>query len=546
MSIKQFFNVHLYLAIAEKTSTDENVTLNIDKKFLEMLKSSSKIFDISLNKEGTFSTEDATIFGTLENKICRILILITSNEIYTKFDDIITFAITLYNFGLVYIKITETNYNNRKEEEKRSLYITAERFFISCLDVLKDKKTERKAILIAVKAYDKLSYILIKLQRLEECYEILLVSINLYFNYTKDKYLKPIDVTIILGIDDKERKLLDTRFSLDHLHIENFIRLAILYNYNPENKHEYIGYMHILLNDILKTDQFLHEYCKDWAITAAELSQYFVRNNRFTEAKNFLAAAVYIMEKYNINKLTTMTRTTINVNQNIDSNLSLNMLHIEGNQYTYAKIANFCGQYGVWFLHASRKKLLQNKENQSCEVDKLESECFTKSKEKSAKFLTFNSIEGELKDKIMINDKYPSNLSDIQIIFQNTLNWFNLATAHYTIENDIRTYGEIILHMSMAYKYVAGFEQSKDKKIKIYEYQIGLLNNAIIKLSQSTQSINVIKKLMWLKLGISYSAISDIISDNKNNLNINKTNNKNLFLVMCNSINCFMSYLEVS
>ncbi|XP_012231239.2 KIF-binding protein-like isoform X2 [Linepithema humile] len=481
----------------------EKIMLNIDEKFREMLKTSFQILSFSLNKIGKFQKKENKIFTTLESKILKMIKPMT-NKTDIEFDNIVAFALTLLNFGIISMKIEK-----KREQNTCSLYTEAEKFFLACLGVLEGKELDSKAILIVMNAYNEISFISLQQQKLEKHFKFLLRALNTYVKYTKNEYSTPIDVAITLGIG-KDAKELDTKMALDNFYIETLKTLSTEYIYNPDNMVEFVNCMHNLLNNLIK-EESIRQYYKDWAMTAADLSLYFIHHNRFTEARHYIATAYCMLKKANVETLKKMTETTIN---DKDSNLLSNTLCTEY-PYEYAKIAKLCGQYGIQLLHASKEKLLPSKENQSCQVDNLECSNSTKSEEKSAQCLIFTDLEEELKDEIsftQISDKYLSNLSDIKTVFEKVIAWFEIAIKYFTMEKDATIHGAIILYISRAYKCFAGFEQDKDKRMIIYKKQIALLFETVQKLPHETFLYNT-KTFMWLELGITYLVLFNILGD---------------------------------
>ncbi|XP_067210108.1 KIF-binding protein-like isoform X2 [Linepithema humile] len=481
----------------------ERITLNVSENFREMLKTSYKILSFSLNEIGKFTKKENKIFTTLESKILKMIKPMT-NKPDTEFDNIVAFALTLLNFGIIYMDKEE-----KIKKNADTLHAKAEKFFLACLSVLKGKQLDSKTILTVMRAYNSISIICSKQQRLEEHCEFLLAALNTYLKYTKNEYPTPIIVAITLGLEE-DAKELDTKTFLDLLYIKILRELSIEYTRNPDNKHEFVNCMHNLLNNLIK-EESIRQYYKDWAMTAADLSLYFIHHNRFTEARHYIAAAYCMLKKVNVETLTKITETTIN---DRDSNLLSNTLCTEY-PYEYAKIVKLCGQYGIQLLHASKEKLLPSKENQSCQIDNLECSNSTKSEEKSVECLLFTNLEKELKDEILftqISDKYLSNLSDIKIVFEKVIAWFEIAIKYFTMEKDATIHGAIILYISRAYKYFAGFEQDKDKRMIIYKKQIALLFETVQKLPHETFLYNT-KTFMWLELGITYLVLFNILGD---------------------------------
>jgi len=92
---------------------------------------------------------------------------------------------------------------------------------------------------------------------------------------------------------------LNPKIILEILHFTTLRDIAIQYFIQPEDKHHFIIYMHNLLKNklsdmISKGRKFRVGNCLDWILTLFDMSRYFLVNNRFVEARNYLAIADYI------------------------------------------------------------------------------------------------------------------------------------------------------------------------------------------------------------------------------------------------------------
>lgn len=449
-------------------------------------------------------------------------------------DDIIVLAIAYFNMGLMYV--------DSKEENE---LCAGKNYFMRCIELLKGKELDRKAILTSIEVYTELQCILNKLQK-SKTSELFYEALELYLKYTEEenKYPSPINIPSILGIVEEKS---NSRLLLADIHLANIAYLVKQYKQYPKNDDKLVIYIHNLLNkQIPEIMKFENVGCYYWALASIDLTQYFLFNHRFTEARHHLAAADYIMEEFQkFIKETTSSE--------------YHTLMLDKYQNAHANIAKYWASYGNKLLCASKEKLFQRNE-ESCKTDTSKSESLLSSEKNITDFLLFTDLEKNLENiTSTITDTYVLNIDDAKEVFVNVLKWLNTAKLYFTIENDFETYGQILLEMFKAYKYFAYFEHSKDKLIKLYKRQIEFLEDAIEELQPKAKEKGqlYICRSIYFELGIAYSTLASINTERLDNfdknliININYANmNCNLDLETCNSMKNatkhFISYLDMS
>lgn len=444
----------------------------------------------------------------------------------TTFDNIIVLAIAYMNMGLMYIVCTE-----------ETQLCTSKDHFMRCIELLKGKELERKAILTAIRVHLELRCVFNKLKKPEESDLLLDQALELYLKYTKEEneYPDPINIPIILGIEDEE----NFQLSLEQLHLMTVDNLVRRYHLSPTNTEKFVIYIHNLLKrQIFETLKFLDIKCYYWVLASVDLTQYFILKHRFTEARHHLAAADYVMERLHKDKL-------------IDAKTCSQSLYtsmLSKYQHARATIARYWSFYGITLLCSSKERLCRIN-NKSCKIDpRLES--LINSRKESENVLLFTDLEKDLKSIIsQVPDTYVSNLDEAKVVFVEVLRWLDIAKSYFTIEEQLVQYGKIIIDISKAYKYFAYYEQCKFKQIKIYKRQVKILENAIKKLHQhakTNEELNICKHIHF-DLGLAYSAFLDVKCDKiHDNTALDVTDLKlEIKQLVKNAVTQFKSYLQL-
>ncbi|CAL1684514.1 unnamed protein product [Lasius platythorax] len=467
-----------------EANTSENAeSINVSETFLIILKSSFEA--VSLFKKDKISNEAKKRISTVEVKMNDLFQNIITYSTETGFDDIIVLAIAYHNLGFMYL-YKEHNFHAAKDH------------FVRCIELLKGKELDRKAILTAINALYDLHNVWKNLQKLENCYPLLDKAMELYLNYTKeeDEYPDPIYIPAILYIV-KERNLKVSLINLHKLILECIVRL---YELEPADKHKFVIYVHNLLNkQVTKTiasiDKRVSIY---WAKASFQLCSYLTYHDRFFEAKIHLAAADYMMGIH----YTLMIK---------DQDYSASSAMHNNYELYRVNIALTWGTYGILLLNSSKKRLLQCESDKSCEANNTKSESPAKFEEGLMKPLIFVDLEIAL-ENIGMPDTYVSSLDDAKIVFANVLKLFNKAKTYYTAEKALATYVEIIINISTAYKYYADFVGNISEQIKITKERIKVLEDAvsIVFVRCNTFGGYYHCRKLYFHLAVAYSTLLDM------------------------------------
>ncbi|XP_026831401.1 uncharacterized protein LOC105278885 isoform X1 [Ooceraea biroi] len=195
--------------------------------------------------------------------------------------NIIAFATSYYNLGIIY-----------KEGKCSNL---SRKLFLRCYKLLKEKRLNRRAILIAVKTLIVLSEIAKEEKETEEEWRWLNAGINLCLRYIeRDNLQEPICVELADAYVKIEKQQ-DMKIILMSLYASMIDRMKMLYYEKTEYRDKGMNIVHKFLNKRARVIQSLNERC-EWSSSVIVTSLRLLTNQRFTEARDCLAAAKYMME----------------------------------------------------------------------------------------------------------------------------------------------------------------------------------------------------------------------------------------------------------
>ncbi|XP_024873373.1 uncharacterized protein LOC112455593, partial [Temnothorax curvispinosus] len=228
---------------------ESTTSMNISENFLDILQLS---FEIKYIDEDTGLAKKKDKLKVSEEKMNVLYHNVVDVLTDQKFDDIVALSTAHCNIGLEYVTSTDTDDLN-----------TAVRYLSRCLELLKGKTLDRKAILTSIGALNGLNSVCEKLET-EKDNEHLNTALSLYYKYTReDNYPDPIHIESLVGIKGKE---LNPRIILNNLHHTTLQELERQYLKRSKDKHEFV--------------------------------KYFLANGRFAEAKNHIAIGDYVIHRF--------------------------------------------------------------------------------------------------------------------------------------------------------------------------------------------------------------------------------------------------------
>jgi hypothetical protein len=455
---------------------------------------------------------------------------IATNSTETKFDDIVALATSYCNISIVY----------KNQTSKKKLAI-AQNYLHLCLTLLKGKETDRKAVLIVMRAYVQMLNIFLKLHNAEKVYEYLHKGIALYLKYTKeDKFLEPLVInSVSLDIEDKEYP--NSMLSLLSLYSECLIEANRLNIFEGGITDFVITIHNFLVNrcNIIVTARPIEESAL-WMYAMTDVAMHLLTSYYFTEVRNCFAATHYILDIYDKELAKLMVTQNCLFEDIFDSHY-----------YTICgRLSKSWGNYGNILLDLSKHILLYGDKltkKRARKIYKSKSTAYTSSKtsEEYEELLPFTNLEEHLTNYIdKITDKCVSNLDEAKSVFVFTMKWFEAAKTYFTKARQRILYCEAVYYMSRTYKHLAFFEPDTNNQIKLYKRQMHLLQDICNSGSDDPDSTAIFLDMSF-ELIILYAILLDMIIEDTEIICKPFTEIRmEIDTFVINSIKCYKFYLN--
>jgi len=395
-------------------------------------------------------------------------------------------AITHLNIGILQADMEDTG--------------LATEYFKKCIDLLEDSKLTAEGILPAISVNNQLGLIYAQRGLYEEAKDFLKQAEGLYIKFTEDVRLEPVHMVTIMGIEEIEGDLC-AKSILEKLHTLTLYYLAQVCR-ELDDKCNFALYCHRTLSKQLSQNKITQDLdYVDWALNAATISQYFIEQDKFPQARHHLAAASCILEKYLEILRAKGTRET---SESIAA-------EYENYDHRSASVARCWAKYGIALLEASKERLLKKAEQED-QDSKVSNEVNKYSQTETMEDPRFTDLEPELESITNeITDMYLLDFNDARPVFLNVRKWLDKAKEYYTFENHASDYAWIAQDLSQAYKHLAFFEDNEDRQARMHKRRIDILEEVIEGLCPRFYR-NVCREI-WIELAETYSEILDLKID---------------------------------
>lgn len=379
----------------------------------------------------------------------------------------------------------------------------ATEYFRKCIDLLEESKLTPEGILPAISANNQLGLIYAQRGSYEEAKDFLKQAEGLYITFTEDIGLDPVHMVTIMGIEEIEGDLC-AKSILEKLHTLTLYYLAQVCR-ELDDKCNFALYCHRTLSKQLSQNKITQDLdYVDWALNAATISQYFIEQEKFPQARHHLAAASYILEKYlEILKAKGTKETSENI-----------AAEYENYDHRSASVARCWAKYGIALLGSSKESLLKKaeQEDQDSEPAEISEEVCKYSQTEIMEDPRFVDLEPELESITNeITDAYLLDFNDARPVFLNVRKWLDKAKEYYTFENHASDYAWIAQDLSQAYKCLAFFEDSEERQARMHKRRIDILEEVVEGLCP--RFYRIICREIWIELAETYSEILDLKID---------------------------------
>ncbi|XP_076686657.1 KIF-binding protein [Andrena cerasifolii] len=406
--------------------------------------------------------------------------------------EIMTFALMHVNLGLVYIDAED--------------FKAAEEQFMKYLNLVKGKEQQQELVIPVLSTLNHLGLIWTTWNQPAKAKMFLDKAEQIYKDFTSsDNGCKvPIPMEWNFTIEETDSNLSSTEI-LEGSYTCTLYYLAQVYKALNDHCNSAV-YCHMTLSRQLGRNGIAPDLDYiEWALNAATLSQYLLKNNLFS-ARHHLAAASYVLQQYE----------TI-LKGKTESNGDSEELAAEWENFKHrrADVARCWAKYGILLMSESRNNLLEDDET---EEKSDQSEDADSSKSKLTNDLIFDVLEKEIESiASQVTDKYLLDFDDARPVFLNVQQWLKQAKEYYTLECHASDYISIVQDVSQAYKYLAFFEEHEDRRAKMHKRRIDVLESAVKELNPHYYKAAC--RQIWLELAETYSDILDIKLDRLESFN---------------------------
>ncbi|XP_058818849.1 KIF-binding protein [Topomyia yanbarensis] len=317
---------------------------------------------------------------------------------------------------------------------------------------------------------------------------------NRYLDKAKEAYeegkrrqIEPLTMSDLFGTKDEIEKGKGLQL-LERIHTLTLYYLAQVYGY-LEDLVKSAHFCHLTLKRQLDYNDYEHV---DWALNSATLSQYYFPKDYLSQARHLLAAASYMLDRFEEEVIPKETNPTAKAEK------------VETHRHRSADIARCWAKYGIHILTASKERLCRDDDDDNERASKPQS---TDGLSPVRDIDRFIGLEGLSVYEDQITDEFCLTFEDAKLVMCNGLAWLNKAKEYYTKETEASQYAKIIQDVASLYKQLAFFDDNEDNQCKLYK-------RCIDQLEELDQTLNAtyyqtICREIWYELGLTYSKILD-------------------------------------
>ncbi|KAM7352485.1 KIF-binding protein [Cochliomyia hominivorax] len=362
---------------------------------------------------------------------------------------------------------------------------TGENYLKECLDLVRERKLEPQAVIPYVGAMNELGIVYANRAEYKKSHEYLVDSEKAYkdFKVTEKSALV---ITDVFGTEEEIEEGKGPE-ELESLYTLCTFYLAQVYG-NLGELEKSAQYCHLTLRRQVEAKSYEPI---DFALNSATLSQYFLGQNMFKQARHHLAAATLVMAEHE-EKMLTPPDLTDEQKQEIQETF----------KHRYADVARCWAKYGLHLLSASKNRLFNDDDEKLAED--------AKRLKIDANSYLFPDMPLDAYEK-RISCEYCLTFDDAKEVYHFVCKWLDIAKEYYTSDNEATEYAKIIKDYAELYLHIAFFEedpvnQSKMQKrrAKYYEELLELLN---------PEFYMSICRECWYEAGLAYCSILDIKLD---------------------------------
>ncbi|XP_030381824.1 protein KBP homolog [Scaptodrosophila lebanonensis] len=417
------------------------------------------------------------VLQNLKKQLDDELLSIRANEADGSEDELCIKAILAFvcrDLGRIYIYTEEST--------------EGEKLLQQCIDLIEPLKFTGEGIIPYIGAVNELSIVLATRQEYERASKLLLKADQSYEQFKGSG-------VVALGISDLYSAQCEPAVASGPAELENLYTLCCFY----------LAQMYGHLGEPEKSAEFCHRTLHrqlqyksydpiDFALNTATLSQYYIGEERFKEARHHLAAATLIMAEHEAH----MLKPQMTEQQRNDVS--------ETFKHRYADVARCWAKYGLYLLHTSKLRLLRDDDDVDAETVVKATKRLSVADE-DYRFLGLDLTACENR----ISCDYCLTFDDAKLVFHFVNEWLDLAKDYYKAETDATEYAKIIQDYAEAYEYIAFFEEVPENQAKMQKRRAKYLED-LLDLLDPIFYLKICREC-WYGAGTAQAAILDVRLD---------------------------------
>ncbi|XP_039148322.1 KIF-binding protein isoform X2 [Drosophila simulans] len=233
----------------------------------------------------------------------------------------------------------------------------------------------------------------------------------------------------------------------------------------------------------------------DFALNTATLSQFYIGEKRFEEARHHLAAATLIMAEYEVH----MLEPEMSEKQRQDVS--------ETFKHRYADIARCWAKYGLYLMNTSKLRLMRDEDDEDAKNLGIVLRNLRLVEAEQSRFpgLDLTACENR------ISCEYCLTFDDAKLVFHFVNEWLDIAKDYYKAENEATEYSKIMQDYAEAYEHIAFFEENPENQAKMQKRRAKYLED-LLDLLDPIFYMKICREC-WYGAGTAHAAVMDVRLD---------------------------------
>nr|AAR30198.1 RE35653p [Drosophila melanogaster] len=233
----------------------------------------------------------------------------------------------------------------------------------------------------------------------------------------------------------------------------------------------------------------------DFALNTATLSQFYIGEKRFEEARHHLAAATLIMAEYEVH----MLEPEMSEKQRQDVS--------ETFKHRYADVARCWAKYGLYLMNTSKLRLMRDEDDEDAKNLEIVLRNMRLVEAEQSRFpgLDLTACENR------ISCEYCLTFDDAKLVFHFVNEWLDIAKDYYKAENEATEYSKIMQDYAEAYEHIAFFEENPENQAKMQKRRAKYLED-LLDLLDPIFYMKICREC-WYGAGTAHAAVMDVRLD---------------------------------